>query len=388
MFEVEVGAPIPIGETEVINHAVMVANVGRTTATDVMPYDVPPLQIEKSSSPAGSPVGSGDTIAYTIRVFNAAETSQTAVAVTDTLPAGTTYVPGSVAAVLDGTPVAASDPPNLVSGLTMPAESWLTITFDATVDAPIAVGTSEFTNQAEATSAENPTPVTDDVTDTAGPLADLSLVKVDDEVAALSPGDRLVYTLTVTNSGPDEAESVVVTDTLPSEVTFVPAASDPSCVEGPTGTVTCSVGDMGVASVDVVIAVDVNAGTNGTITNNATVTSSTPEGNPGDEDASEDTEVDAAPTLTVTKSAAPGSVPEPGGTVTFSVSVENTSVEAVTITSSSTTSSVTCSMPATAPCPPTPVRRSRRLSPSVRRWRARSTPTSPEPSAIRTTWTP
>ncbi len=42
---------------------------------------------------------------------------------------------------------------------------------------------------------------------------------------------------------------------------------------------------------------------------------------------------DLNPTVDVAKSAAPGSIPEPGGTVTFTVTVANTSVEAVTLSS-------------------------------------------------------
>ncbi len=42
---------------------------------------------------------------------------------------------------------------------------------------------------------------------------------------------------------------------------------------------------------------------------------------------------DLTPTIDVAKSAAPGTIPEPGGTVTFTVTVANTSVEPVTLTS-------------------------------------------------------
>jgi uncharacterized repeat protein (TIGR01451 family) len=333
VFDVTVDGPAPIGESEIINYAVMTANVGRTSATDTIPYDVPPLQIDKTSAPDSSPTGSGETISYTVRVYNTSTTTQTGVTVTDTLPPGVTYVPASVAADIDGVPITAGDPPNLVSGATMPSESWMTITFDVTVDTPIAAGTTEFTNTAQVVSVENPTPVSADVVDPADPLADLSLIKTDDETAPLSPGDRLVYTIQVTNAGPDEADDVVVVDTLPSGVTFVPAASDPSCVEGPAGTITCSLGDMGVTSTSFDIAVDIDAGVDGTITNTATVSSSTPEGYPGDETDTEDTAIDSPPVIAVTKTAVPTSVTEPGGTVAFSVSVENTSVEPVTVTS-------------------------------------------------------
>ena len=40
----------------------------------------------------------------------------------------------------------------------------------------------------------------------------------------VTPGEPMTYSLTVTNDGPSDAENVVVTDTLPAEVTFDSAA--------------------------------------------------------------------------------------------------------------------------------------------------------------------
>lgn len=51
---------------------------------------------------------------------------------------------------------------------------------------------------------------------------DLKLTKAVDKTTA-KPGDTVVYTLTVTNSGPDAATGVQVTDKLPAGVTFVTA---------------------------------------------------------------------------------------------------------------------------------------------------------------------
>jgi uncharacterized repeat protein (TIGR01451 family) len=334
VFRVVVDTPIPFGVAEVVNHAIMTSDVGTTSATNKRPLDVPfPLQILKTSSPSSSPVSSGDTITYTVQVFNAALTDQTLVEVNDVLPPGTTYVPGSVAGDIDGTPTTVAAPPDLATGVTLPGRLILTVTFDVTVDAPMAAGTTDFTNTAETFSNEAPTPIYDTAIDPAGPEVDLSLTKIDDESAPLSPGDRLVYTIQVENKGPDIADDVIVVDTLPSEVTYVDAASDPTCAEGPTGTVTCSLGDLGVTTTSIDIAVDIKSGVDGTINNTATVSSSTPEGNPGDETDDEDTDVDSPPTLTVDKTALPTSIDEPGGTVTFSVVVTNTSVEPVTVIS-------------------------------------------------------
>ena len=94
-------------------------------------------------------------------------------------------------------------------------------------------------------------------------VADLNVTKT------LAPGPLLrfgnaTFVITVRNDGPDAATNVVITDTLPPEVTFVSA--DPSCTG--TTTVTCSVGALASgasASVQIVVSLPVE----GAVTNTA-----------------------------------------------------------------------------------------------------------------------
>ena len=51
------------------------------------------LRLDKTAD--AGPVDPGDTITYTIQVFNGTPIAQTGVSLTDTLPAGVTFVPGS-----------------------------------------------------------------------------------------------------------------------------------------------------------------------------------------------------------------------------------------------------------------------------------------------------
>ncbi len=68
--------------------------------------------------------------------------------------------------------------------------------------------------------------------------------------------------------------------------------------------------------------------------NEATVTVKDDEGNPASDTDKETIEVtDVTPTIDVTKDVTPASLAEPGGVFTYTVTVKNTSVEAVKVTS-------------------------------------------------------
>ena len=103
--------------------------------------------------------------------------------------------------------------------------------------------------------------------------ADLSIDKTANATDIFS-GQQLVYTIDVTNNGPDDAVNVEVTDTLPAGATY--DLDSDSCVEAPVGTLTCDLGNIasgGVVSFD--ITVDVELVASGVINNTASVTSDT-----------------------------------------------------------------------------------------------------------------
>jgi uncharacterized repeat protein (TIGR01451 family) len=96
---------------------------------------------------------------------------------------------------------------------------------------------------------------------------DLSVSKTDSP-DPVTEGEELTYTVAVTNSGPNDATGVTLTDTLPDNVLFVSASA--GCTEG-GGTVTCNIGDLtstNSAAVEIVVTPDQV----GNIENTATVT--------------------------------------------------------------------------------------------------------------------
>src|SRR5436190_7249282 len=162
--------------------------------------------------------------------------------------------------------------------------------------------------------------------------ADLSISKVDtpDPVNA---GDSLTYTITVTNNGPDAAANASWNDTLPGGTTFASLASPGGwgCVApdpGDTGTVSCSNPSFAVGSAVFTLTVMVSSGLppNTILSNTATVTSSTPDGNSGNESATATTTVRSPAILSANKSAS-GTLTE-GSAVVYTIVVNNSGADA------------------------------------------------------------
>ena len=124
-------------------------------------------------------------------------------------------------------------------------------------------------------------------------LADLSVTKTDNP-DPVTLGSNLTYTVTVTNSGLDEATEVTVTDTLPSSVTYMSATpSQGSCLEG-GGIVTCNLGNLSNGS-QASITIVVTPMLAGLITNTVEVTANEPDPTPENNAFSENTLVNTPP---------------------------------------------------------------------------------------------
>jgi uncharacterized repeat protein (TIGR01451 family) len=146
-------------------------------------------------------------------------------------------------------------------------------------------------------------------------VADLAVTNVDSP-DPVNTGSTLTYTITVTNNGPDAATNASWSDTLPTGTTFVsqPAVGGWSCTTpdaGDNGIVNCTNPSFAVGSavfsLTVRVAPSVPAGS--TITNSATATSSTPDGNPGNETGTATTAVRSPAVVTGNKFVSGGTSP-------------------------------------------------------------------------------
>ena len=97
-----------------------------------------------------------------------------------------------------------------------------------------------------------------------GPFADLSIVINDND--PVNQGDVLIYTVTITNNGPDPATGIVLTVDLPAGVTYLGNTGCP--LNG--NTVTCNLSDL-LSGASTSVQINVTLNTTSTITTTASV---------------------------------------------------------------------------------------------------------------------
>ena len=135
-------------------------------------------------------------------------------------------------------------------------------------------------------------------------------------------GGLLTYTITVMNNGPLDATDVTVVDTLPAGTTY--QANSDSCVQGPPGTLTCTLGTIAAGSTATfTVQVLVGSGVAGSITNTARVSADQTDLDPSNNQASVTTIVNGLADLSLTKQCKPDTPIAAGGTATCTIFVDN-----------------------------------------------------------------
>lgn len=100
---------------------------------------------------------------------------------------------------------------------------------------------------------------------------DLVLTK-SDSADPVVQGNNFTYTIQVRNQGVNDASAVVVTDTLPSQVSYVSSATTAGTCSRAGSTVTCNLGQVN-AGITVTATIVVEAKKSGTASNTASLTS-------------------------------------------------------------------------------------------------------------------
>ena len=251
----------------------------KATATETPKYADLEV-IKQTSNPTPN---DGDTVTYTITLTNNGKDTATNVELTDTLPIPVTYQ--SVVTITPGTNFNPTGTPT-TGGI------WSVPSID-----PGDVFTLEFQVIANAGNLSYNT-ISITQTDTYDPIlsnnssrtptdpqdADLAVDKIVNN-STPQVGDNVVFTVTVTNNGPNTAKDVEVDDLLPAGLSFV----SKSTTDYDPGTGVWDVGDMALNEVQtLVITAKVEVPTSSTgpgavFTNTATGDTSTTDPNPGNE---------------------------------------------------------------------------------------------------------
>jgi uncharacterized repeat protein (TIGR01451 family) len=315
------------------------ANAGNNSASASTIVAGPDLAVTKSDAP--DPVIPGSNITYTITVMNNGTGGAHNVSLTDTLPAGTTFVSemqtaGPAFSCLNPAP-GAGGTINCTIAL-LGAATTATFNVVVQVGSSVATGTvisntaTASTTDTESNTTNNSATTTTTVSATA--LADLVVSKTDapDPVSA---GSTITYTITLTNSGGAAAASVSLTDVVPSNTTFAsftaPGGWTPSTPSvGGTGTVSAtnpSLAAGGTATFTLVVTVGAGVAGGTVITNTASATTSSTETSTGNNSATANTTVAtvAPPTaadVSITKTSSASAV-APGGQITYTITPRN-----------------------------------------------------------------
>lgn len=286
------------------------------------------LSVTKVDTP--DPVNAGSNITYNITANNAGPSNAATVIVSDTLPAGTTFVSLSSPGGWSCSAPAVGASGTVTCSIASMSAGNAVFTLVVNVGASVADATV-ITNSAtvsSATSDPNGGNETGVATTTVATSADLLLSKTDtpDPVNA---GANLTYQLTLTNSGPSNATNATFSDTLPTGTYFVSLSTTGawSCttpaVNSP-GTVSCTNASFGptVDFFTLVVGVGSNVAPGTVLSNTASLSTSTTDPNGANNSDTATSTVSTSSDMQVTKVDTPDPV-TPGSNLSYAITITN-----------------------------------------------------------------
>ncbi|UPK68190.1 gliding motility-associated C-terminal domain-containing protein [Chitinophaga filiformis] len=289
-YEVTVKTPASfsgsLSNTAVVTSTTTDPTPGNNNNTSSSTTPTPKADVSVVKTTAATNFTPGQDVVYTITVTNNGPSDAKDVNVSDVAPAGTTISAWS-AAVTTGTVTLpnTSGSGNLNETIATLADGAV-VTYTVTVSIPASL-TASLSNTATATSstpddnqANNSGTAT---TIVPSPKADVSVAKTT-AATNFTPGQDVVYTITVTNNGPSDAKDVNVSDIAPAGTTISAwtAAVTTGTVTLPntsgSGNLNETIATLADgAVVTYTVTVSVPASSTATISNTANVTSTTPD---------------------------------------------------------------------------------------------------------------
>ena len=377
-FRITIDDPLAAGVTLLSNQGVVTSNETPAVLTDDPdtpdvddPTDTPvgaapvievskvdTLGVDADGNGVPSP---GDTLNYQITVRNTGNTAATGVVFNDTPDSNTGLVPGSIQTTLGSvTSGQAGTPPVTVDIGTLAAGGQVTISFQVTIQLPLANGVVQVVNQGAVSSNELPDVLSDDPSEpgpedpnvtpvVSAPVLEASKTDVlFDDLGGdgmASAGDTLLYQVSIRNNGNATALDVVFSDT-PDPLTALVAGSvqtsQGAVTSGNAGSppIMVALGDLApgataIVSFRVVIDPDIPAkitqvSNQGLVSGDNAVEVSTDDPDTANPDDPTDTPLGTNPVLVATKvdrlsvDADANLVPSAGDTLEYRIRIENT----------------------------------------------------------------
>ncbi|MBD3378830.1 DUF11 domain-containing protein, partial [candidate division KSB1 bacterium] len=281
------------------------------------------LQVDKSADNDEPVVG--DQVTFTISVTNAGPDDASNVVITDNIPSNWTYISHNE----NGWGTFNHNTGIWTIGSGIPAAQTAELTLVLRLDS-MDPG-DPFYNCAEVTASNltdpNPNNNRDCAPDDVDGYADLQMQKTVNP-SAIDVGGTATFTVTVTNAGPDDASNIVISDALPSGLTYGTINPSAGSWDGTAEEWTIPTLAVGASAT---LTIPVTAPDAGQYTNIASVTSSTEhDPDPSDDSASATLTVSANDAdIEVSKSASASEV-NVNDPVTFTVTVHNFGPETAT----------------------------------------------------------
>ncbi len=202
------------------------ANNNGSATNAVVMTTVTPLADLQATKSGPATVFAATNFTYTISLTNFGPSAATSVVVTDALPAGVTFVSASTGYALTNSILTWS-----IANLEIGGGTNFTITVTAPPEGSLTNRISAGGTTIDPVPGNNNGTATNAiVTTTVTPVADLKITKAGP--GSVFATSNFVYTISVTNIGPSAATSVVVSDALPTNVTFVSASGGYSMTNG------------------------------------------------------------------------------------------------------------------------------------------------------------
>jgi uncharacterized repeat protein (TIGR01451 family) len=283
------------------------------------------LSVSKSGP---ATITAGTSATYTIFLTNRGPSDAQAVSLTDALPTGLNLVLATQIAGSDKFTNTSAGNTASFTATSLVAGHADVFRVVASTSSSLASGTAvtETATVSSTTADSNPANNSATVNSTVATVADLAVVKTGPPV--ITAGATATFTITLTNLGPSDAQTVSLTDTLPSGFTEVLASAttnpDGFTTTTPVGsstvTFTATTAKAGNTDIFQVVAAAPSGLANlSTVTNKANVTSPTTDPNPANNASSDTATVTTSADLSVVKTG-PTTVTA-GTSITYTITV-------------------------------------------------------------------